>query len=333
MIHGYAVKEAGGKLEPFEYDPGALGRHEVEIEVESCGICHSDMSMMDNEWGISQFPFVPGHEVIGTIAEAGSDVDNLLVGDLVGLGWQSGYCMTCPSCLSGDHNLCASAKSTIVGHNGGFADRVRADAASVVRLPDGVDRESAGPLFCGGITVFNPLIQFDVKPTDRVGVIGIGGLGHLALQFYRAWGCEVTAFTTSNDKREAALEMGAHHVADTRNADDIASAAAGLDFVISTAIANLDWTSLLGVMNQRARLVMISAILEPLNLMNIPLALGQRSVAGSSVGSPATIAKMLEFAARHNIKPVVERMSFDEANDAIARLRKNDVRYRVVLSN
>jgi len=208
MIKAYAATEAGAPLTPFEYDPGPLGNKDVEINVEYCGICHSDLSMINNEWGFSQYPLVPGHEVVGSVAEVGEDVSSLSVGQKVGLGWHSGYCMNCSNCLSGDHNLCGEAEGTIVGRHGGFADKVRANEAGVVALPDNMDITSAGPLFCGGITVFNPLVQFDVNPMDKAAVIGIGGLGHLAIQFLRAWGCEVTAFTSSEAKREEALELG-----------------------------------------------------------------------------------------------------------------------------
>lgn len=205
MIKAYAAFEAGGKLKPFEYTPAALGPQEVEVDVEYCGICHSDLSMLDNEWGMSQYPLVPGHEIVGTVAATGSAVTHLKPGDKAGIGWHAGYCMTCPTCMSGDHNMCSDAQGVIVGRHGGFADKVRAQAASVVALPEGIDVESAGPLFCGGITVFNPLVQFAVKATDKVGVIGIGGLGHMALLFARAWGCEVTAFTSSKAKQQEAL--------------------------------------------------------------------------------------------------------------------------------
>ncbi len=165
MIKAFAASEAGGELRPFEYDPGPLGSHHVEIEVEHCGICHSDLSMLENAWGMAQFPLVPGHEVAGTISMVGDEVVHLKPGQRVGLGWHSGYCMSCPSCMRGDHNLCAAAEGTILSRHGGFADRVRALGASVVPLPDEIDGASAGPLFCGGITVFNPLVQFGVKPT------------------------------------------------------------------------------------------------------------------------------------------------------------------------
>ena len=217
MINAYAATEPGGTLEPWEYDPGPLGTTEVEIEVEHCGICHSDISMLNNEWGMSTYPIVPGHEVVGKIGAIGSDVSHLEVGQKVGLGWHSAYCMTCHNCMSGDHNLCRTATATIGGHHGGFADKVRAAAASTIPLPEQLDISKAGPLFCGGITVYNPLKQYNVQPTDRVGVIGIGGLGHLALQFCNAWGCEVTAFTTSDSKRDEALQMGAHDTINSRD--------------------------------------------------------------------------------------------------------------------
>ncbi|MGB3492125.1 MAG: alcohol dehydrogenase catalytic domain-containing protein, partial [Elainellaceae cyanobacterium] len=182
MIHAYAAQNKGDKLQPFEYDPGELGADEVEIDVEYCGICHSDISMLDNDWGMSQYPIVPGHEVVGKVAAVGSQVKNLSLGQTVGLGWFSGSCMYCEWCLSGDQNLCQTAEGTIVGRFGGFADKVRAKAVWTVPIPKGLDSSKVGPLFCGGITVFNPLLQLNLKPTDRVGVIGIGGLGHMALQ-------------------------------------------------------------------------------------------------------------------------------------------------------
>ena len=332
MIKAWAASEAGGRLEPFEYEPGPLGRDEVEIEVSHCGICHSDLNMLDNDWGMTQYPFVPGHEVAGTISKVGEDVGNLQIGQRVGLGWHAGYCMTCPSCMQGDHNLCAGGVGTIVGRHGGFADRVRAQAAAVVPLPDGVDMEGAGPLFCGGITVFNPLVQFGIEPTDRVGVIGIGGLGHIALQFLNAWGCEVTAFTSSEDKKKEALELGAHHAINSRNPKEIEATAGQFDFILSTVNVKLDWNAYVGALRPKGRLHFVGATLEPLDLGAFPLIMAQRSVSGSPVGSPATIATMLDFAARHGIKPVIETFRFDQVNEALDRLRSGKTRYRIVLS-
>ena len=178
--------------------------------------------------------------MVGVVNSIGEDVKHIQVGDRVGLGWNSGFCGTCPSCLSGDHNMCNAHQDTIVGRHGGFAEKVRAQAAAVVKLPEGMDAASAGPLFCGGITVFNPMIQFGLKPTARVGVIGIGGLGHMALQFLRAWGCEVTAFTSSEAKVKEALEMGAHRTVNSRDSEAIAAEGGYFDLILSTVNVKLD---------------------------------------------------------------------------------------------
>ncbi len=219
IIKAYAALTAGGKLEPFEYDPGELGVDQVEIDISSCGICHSDLSMLNNDWQMTEYPLVPGHEIVGKIGAIGERVTHLKPGQSVGLGWFSKSCMTCSECMSGNYNLCPTAEGIIVGRHGGFANKVRADKAWVIPLPEGIDVATAGPLFCGGITVFNPIIQNNIQPTDRVGVVGIGGLGHMALRFLNAWGCEVTAFSTSPGKEAEARELGAHHFVSTHDAD------------------------------------------------------------------------------------------------------------------
>ncbi|PXW89635.1 putative zinc-type alcohol dehydrogenase-like protein [Nitrosomonas sp. Nm84] len=333
MIKAYAAFESGGKLQPFEYDPGPLGEHDVEIAIEHCGICHSDLSMLYNNWGITRYPFVPGHEIIGTIAAKGVHVNNLAVGQRVGLGWHSGYCMTCHNCMSGDHNLCAQSESTIVGRHGGFADKVRADAASVVALPDSLNAQSAGPLFCGGITVFNPLLQFDVPPTAKVAVIGIGGLGHIALQFLRAWGCRVTAFTSSDDKKKEALALGAHDVLDTKNPTELAAAANRFDLILTTVNVKLDWNAYIATLRPKGRLHFLGVPLESVDINVFPLIASQRSVSGSPVGSPTGIATMLRFAEQHKIEPIIEVFRFDQVNEALTRLASGKTKYRIVLSN
>jgi uncharacterized zinc-type alcohol dehydrogenase-like protein len=333
MIHAYAASEAGGELTPFEYEPGPPGTTEVDIDVEYCGICHSDLSMLDNEWGLAEYPLVPGHEVVGTVSAVGQEVAQLQVGQKVGLGWHAGYCMTCPSCLAGDHNLCAQAEGTIVGRHGGFADKVRARAASVIALPETIDLPSAGPLFCGGITVFNPLVQFAVKPTDTVGVIGIGGLGHMALQFFNAWGCKVTAFTSSEAKKDEALRMGADRTINSRDPAAIESAAGQFDFILSTVNVKLDWNAYVAALRPRGRLHLVGVTTEPLDLGLFPLIVGQRSVSASPVGNPGVIARMLEFAVRHDVKPIIETFPLDQVNEAMERLRSGKAHYRIVLKN
>ena len=331
MINAFAVMQARGLLEEFQYDPGPIGNTEVEIDVEYCGICHSDVSMIDNEWGRTVYPLVPGHEVIGTVAQAGSAVTTLKVGDVVGLGWHSRYCMTCITCMSGDHNLCPSVQPTIVGRHGGFADKVRAAAASVVKLPPGMDKATAGPLFCAGITVFNPLLQFNIQPTDKVGVIGIGGLGHLALKFLKAWGCEVTAFTSRESKKQEALAMGASHTIDSTDPAAIAQHANAFDLIISTVDVKLDWSNFLVTLKPKGRLHFVGVPLDPLDIPVVALLRAQKSVSASPVGAPAAIAKMLDFAAHHGITPEVEEYPVSRINDAVERLRSGAARYRVVL--
>jgi uncharacterized zinc-type alcohol dehydrogenase-like protein len=188
-IHAFAVPQVGADLVPFEYEPAALKPDEVDVDIHYCGICHSDLSLIDNAWGMSEYPMVPGHEVAGVVRAKGDAVTHLEIGQQVGVGWFSRSCMTCPQCMDGDHNLCGTAEGIAVGRHGGFAERVTVQAAWATPLPVGLDLANVGPLFCGGITVFNPIVQFGVRPTDRVAVVGIGGLGHLALQFLNKWGC------------------------------------------------------------------------------------------------------------------------------------------------
>lgn len=330
-VQALAAHEPGGALEPFTYALGPLGPDQVDIAVAHCGVCHSDLSMLDDAWGMTSFPFVPGHEVVGTVAALGDQAKGIEPGQRVGLGWHAGYCNACAQCLSGRHNVCPEAEMTVVGRHGGFADRVRAQATSVVPLPERLDPATAGPLLCAGITVFNPLVQFDVKPTDRVAVIGIGGLGHLALQFMRAWGTEVTAFTSSESKRAQALELGAHDTIDSRDPQALAAAAGRFDFVLSTVDVKLDWNAYLETLRPHGRLHFAGVTTEPLDLALVPMLFGQRSVSSSPVGAPATLAAMLEFAARHQIAPVVERFTMARANDAFAQLRIGQPRYRLVL--
>jgi uncharacterized zinc-type alcohol dehydrogenase-like protein len=332
MIKAYAAFEANGELQSFEYEPGLLKEQEVEVEVLYTGICHSDISMIDNEWGMSTYPLVAGHEVVGRVASVGESVTRVKAGQIVGLGWHSSYCNDCLHCDNNDQNLCVSAQPTVIGHHGGFAEKVRADANSLVVIPEGVDLASAGPLFCAGITVFNPLVQFNIKPTDKVAVIGIGGLGHLALQFLNAWGCEVTAFTSSKSKQKEAVSLGAHHILDTKDQDALTASAGQFDLIISTVNVKLDWNLYIGTLAARGRLHYVGAVLEPLDIQVFGLLMGQRSISGSAVGSPSVMSEMLDFASRHDIKPVIETFAFEDINKAVERVRSGDAHYRVVLA-
>jgi uncharacterized zinc-type alcohol dehydrogenase-like protein len=331
MVKGYATTEPGEALTEFEYDLGPLGDSQVEIKVEYCGLCHSDLSMLNNDWGTTQYPFVPGHEVVGTVEAAGPHAKGISLGQRVGLGWFASSCLACEWCKSGHHNLCPSRVGTIVGRYGGFADRVRAEAAWVVPLPEQLDPQAAGPLFCGGITVFNPMVQFRVKPTNRVGVVGIGGLGHMALLFLDAWGCEVTAFSSSPEKEAEARQLGADHFVNSRDPEALKKVANSLDFILSTVNVPLDWGAYLAALRPKGRLHLVGVVTQPLTVPVFSLLAGQKSISSSPTGSPVTMATMLDFAARHHLQPVIETFRFREINEAFEKLRHGKPRYRIVL--
>lgn len=330
-VQAYAADSAGAELKPFTYELGTLGSEEVDIKVHYCGICHSDLSMLNNEWGMTQYPFVPGHEIVGEVTGIGEEVKSVAVGDYVGLGWNSASCMHCPQCMGGDHHLCGSVEGTIVGRHGGFADKVRAHWSWTIPLPKNIDMQKAGPLFCGGITVFNPIILGEVKPTDKVGVIGIGGLGHMALKFLNKWGCEVVAFSSNPDKKKQILDMGASQVVNSRDPEELNSIAGSLNFILNTTNVTLDWDAYLGTLAPKGRLHNVGAVLEPMAIPAFSLIMGEKSVAGSPLGSPALTATMIDFCVRHDIYPVVEEFPLEKVNEAMEHLEAGKARYRIVL--
>ncbi|MGJ8559251.1 MAG: NADPH-dependent aldehyde reductase Ahr [Litorimonas sp.] len=331
-IKAYAATEAGGQLAPFSYDPGPIGADEVEIRITACGVCHSDVSMINNDWRGSRYPLVPGHEVVGEIADLGADVTHLKVGQMVGVGWTSHSCQHCSPCLSGRQQRCETGTTTIAGR-GGFADRIRVQHIWAVPLPDGIDVQSAGPLFCGGITVFAPFLDFNLKPTDRVGIIGIGGLGHLAVQFANAWGCEVTAFTSSMDKENELKTLGAHRIVNSRDDDAIKAEKGYFDYILTTVNVSLNWPLFMRALRPEGKLITVGIIPEPMGIPAGALVGGARMVAGSDTGPPDMVAKMLEFCVRHDIKPMIETFPMSACNEAIERLESGKARYRIVLEN
>lgn len=331
QIQAWASHGPKQKLERYTYDPGPLGAEEVEIAVDYCGLCHSDLSIINDEWGMTKYPVVPGHEVTGSIVAMGGQVKGLKIGQKVGVGWNADSCMHCHECMGGNHNLCLTAQPTIVGHRGGFAERVRAHWVWTIPLPDGLDIASAGPLLCGGITVFSPLLTFNIRPTQHVGVVGIGGLGHMGLKFARAWGCEVTAFTSNESKADEARSFGAHHVVSSRDQAALLKMSNSLDLLIVTVNLPLDWAGLLKTLRPNGRLHVVGAVVEPMPIPAIDLIFGQKSVSGSPTGSPVTLTTMLEFAARQHIAPQVEHFPMSQINEALEHLEAGKARYRVVL--
>lgn len=332
-IHGLAVHAAGAHLLPYKYDAGKLGEYEVEVRISHCGVCHSDVHLIDNDWGFSKYPFIPGHEIVGTVTHVGSKVKGRTVGERVGIGWQADSCGICEWCRTGNEHLCPQSQPTCVGRNGGYADAIRVNWKFAVPVPEVLESENVAPLLCGGITVYSPLRNLGVRPSSRVGIIGIGGLGHLGLQFARAFGADVTAFSTSKDKEAEAKTLGAHHFVNTRETNAMKKIAGSFDVLISTVNADQDWGGYVSALRPKGTLCMVGVPPSPMALQAFALVGGQKSVCGSPTGSPTDLAEMLDVAARHNVKAVTERFAMDKANEAVAKVKKNQVRYRAVLAN
>jgi uncharacterized zinc-type alcohol dehydrogenase-like protein len=334
QIQGLAVHAAGAELLPFHYETGRLNSQEVEIAITHCGICHSDLHLISNDWGISQYPFIPGHEIVGTVVAVGSEArSSLKAGQRVGLGWQSNSCGQCEWCTRGMENLCPAAEGTCVHRNGGYADRVRANVRFVIPIPEALESEHAAPLLCGGITVYNPLRTHGINPSSRVGVVGIGGLGHMAIQFARVFGAEVTAFSTSAAKEEEARALGAHHFINNRESKALKEVAGTLDFILNTANADQDWGVYVQALRPTGTLCFVGVPPTPISVHAFPLISGQRSISGNPTGSPYRLREMLDVAARHGVKALTESFPMAMANEAIEKVKKNKVRYRAVLAN
>jgi uncharacterized zinc-type alcohol dehydrogenase-like protein len=284
-VRAYAANSPKGRLEPFEYEPGPLGLDEVEVKVSHCGVCHSDLAMIDNDWGWSQYPIVPGHEVIGTI----------------------------------------------VGHHGGWADSVRCHWKFAVPIPDGLDPADAGPLMCAGTTVFTPMYQYGVRPHMRAAVLGIGGLGHLAVQFLSKMGCEVTAISSSHDKDDQARKMGATRFLATKGTDELKKAAGSFDFILSTVSADVPWGDYVAALKPGGRLVICGLPESDIRFSVVPL-LAERSVSGGMSGSPSDTKVMFDFCVRHGVKPYTEVFAMKDINQAVDHVRAGKARFRAVLA-
>lgn len=331
-IHGYAATAAGAPLSRFEYDAGELGAWEIELAVTHCGVCHSDLHLIDDDWELTRYPLVPGHEIVGTVVARGAAATHLEVEQRVGVGWQRGSCMNCPWCVRGEEACCPEQHATCVEHHGGFADRVRVDSRFAYPLPESLRSEIAAPLLCAGHTVFTPLYRY-VKSHHTVGVMGIGGLGHLALQFARAMGCHVVAFSSSPQKELEAHRFGAHEFVLEGDRNQMRHAAGTCDYILNTVSAQIDWGAFMNVLRPQGTLIVLGGPPGDVAVPVISLIDGDRGIRGSATGSRTTMREMLSFAVHHGIAPKVEVMPMRDVNAALQRVRENKARYRVVLAN
>jgi uncharacterized zinc-type alcohol dehydrogenase-like protein len=332
MIPAYATMEPKALLQPFAYEAPELGAHDVELEISHCGLCYSDIHLIDDDWKKSQYPLVPGHEVVGRVIRRGAEVTHLQIDQRVGVGWQHSACLSCELCVSGHENLCPTQIATCVGHHGGLAQRMIADARFALAIPDALDSAAAAPLLCGGVTVYAPMRRYGINGTSRVGVIGIGGLGHMAIAILKAMGAEIVAFSSSPDKRAQALRMGAHHYVGSTDIREIRKLGGRLDLIISTVHARLDWVTYLQALRPNGVLCLLGGGTSLIPVSQQAL-LGQRSITTGEIGSRAAIAEVLALAARHKIAPEIEISPMHDSQLQIDRLRENRVRYRAVLEN
>ena len=332
QIKALAVKKIGGLLEEYKFDVEPPKVYECLKKVLSCGICRSDLNMIDNDWGQSKYPLVPGHEVIGEVAEIGPQVTHLKVGDRVGVGWQRSSCLQCRDCLRGNENLCDENQALIVTGPGGFADYLMVDSRFAFPIPKGIDSKIAGPLLCGGITVYAGLRNAGMGSGQEIGILGIGGLGHMAVQFAKKLGNRVTVFTTSQDKAEFAHKMGADEAIVVGKGEIPQAPSSKLDILLSTVPAALDWAPYIDFLDSGSALAFVGLPEAPLSIPSFPQLMKQRRIVTSLIGGRAMINEMLAIAEKFEIEPMVEVFAIAQANEAMQKVRDNQVRYRAVLT-
>jgi alcohol dehydrogenase/propanol-preferring alcohol dehydrogenase len=328
------VPDAGADFEIVDLPVPEPDAGEVRVRVEACGICHSDAFVKEGTFPGIDYPRVPGHEVAGVVDAVGSDVSQWTEGDRVGVGWHGGHCFTCEACREGDFVNCENALITGISFDGGYAEYMTAPAEAVAKMPDDLAAEDAAPLLCAGITTYNALRNQGLRPGDHVAVQGIGGLGHLGVQYAAAMGCEVTALSTSADKEDLALDLGASHFIDasTTNAADALQDLGGADLILATAPNSAAITSVVGGLGRDGALVIVAATGEPVEVSPMALIQGRKSVSGWPSGDAHDSEDTLDFSAHADVTPEIETFPLDEAGAAYDRMMNNEARFRAVLT-
>lgn len=337
---GYAALEAHSPLAPFTFERREPGAHDILLEISHCGVCHSDIHQARNEWGNSIFPMVPGHEIVGKVIKVGSQVTHFKVGDLAGVGCLVDSCRTCSSCKDGLEQYCEQGfVGTYNGIErdgktktyGGYSNLITVDEKFSLRIPKNLDISRVAPLLCAGITTYSPLRHWKVGKGHKVGVVGLGGLGHMGVKFAKAFGAEVTVFTTSESKRADAKRLGADHVILSKDAQEMAQKANYFDFILNTVSAPHDLNPYLNTLNRDGTMCLVGVPDKDPTVSGFQFVMKRRSLAGSLIGGIAETQEMLDFCGQHEIMSDVEMIRMDQINQAYERMLKGDVKYRFVI--
>jgi len=337
---GYAVHNATDALAPFSFERRELRPNDVQIDIKFCGICHSDIHQARGEWGNSLYPMVPGHEIVGVVAAVGSNVTKFKAGDLAGVGCMVDSCRECATCKAGEEIYCERGQvvATYNGKDkngeltfGGYSNNIVVDETFTLKISPKLDLAATAPLLCAGITTYSPLRHWKIGPGMKVGVVGLGGLGHMGIKFSHAFGAHTVLFTTSQSKVEDGKKLGADEVVISKNADEMAKHAGSFDFILDCVSAEHDMNAYLALLKTNGTLCSVGAPEKPLAINAFSLLIGRKSLAGSAIGGIAETQEMLDFCAEHGIVSDIEKTTFAEINQAYDRVLKSDVKYRFVL--
>jgi uncharacterized zinc-type alcohol dehydrogenase-like protein len=337
--HAIGGTSATAPLSALTIERRELGPHDVHIDIRFCGVCHSDIHTVRGEWGDIEYPLVPGHEIAGIVSAVGSSVSKHAVGDRVGVGCMVDSCRECANCQKGEEQYCIPGNTQTYGSidrdgtrtQGGYSTDVVVNEDFVVRIPDGLELDAAAPLLCAGITTYSPLRHWNAGPGKQVAVVGLGGLGHMAVKIAHALGAEVTVLSQTLGKQEDGLRMGADHYYATSDPATFETLAGRFDLIINTVSAAIDINAFIGTLATDGTVVNVGAPAEPLPVGVFGLLMQRKSFAGSAIGSIRETQEMLDFCAEHGIAPEIERISADGINEAWERVLKSDVRYRFVI--
>lgn len=341
-VEGWAARDASGILSPFNFTRRKTGPDDVTLKIVYCGICHSDLHQIRNDWKRSQYPVVPGHEIVGTVVEVGSEVKNFAAGDRVGVGCMVGSCQHCDSCSKEQEQYCEKViwtyGSTDVDGSvtfGGYSSLMVCKQSFVVKIPESLPLDAAAPLLCAGITVYSPMKYFEMtEPGKSLGVVGLGGLGHMAVKFGKAFGLQVTVISTSPNKEKEAREvLGADHFLISKDEKQMQAAVKSVDYIIDTVSADHPLDPLLNLLKVNGKMVIVGLPGKSFQLAATAVVMGRRFVGGSMIGGVRETQEMLDFCGEHNISCMIEKISMDYVNTAMKRLVQGDVKYRFVIDS